>query len=209
MKAATSPNKEYYLPNKMGRIFMLSHEEMLGKNGLTALLKIAGLSGWIGELPENNYERGFSFTTTAKICEALGRLYGPNAGSGLALRSGHAAFKYGLQEFAPLLGLSELNFRLLPLQMKIEKAMEALTSLYADYSDQIVRLERTEDAFLWHIDRCPYCWGLHSSSPCCSHVVGIFQEAMHWISGGKYFDVEETSCTAAGDRACTITIHMP
>ncbi|MBN1264238.1 MAG: 4-vinyl reductase [Anaerolineales bacterium] len=206
MEEETQETREFYLPNKMGRIFILSHEEILGKTGMNAVLKIADLPGWIGQLPANNFEPGFSFTTCGKIEAALEKMYGPAAGRGLALRTGHAAFKYGLREFSSLLGITELSFRLLPLSMKIQNGLKALNTLYNQYSDQIVRLEKENDGFLWHIDRCPYCWGRDSDSPCCHHAVGIFQEAMHWISGGKYFHVEESSCKAAGEPSCTIHI---
>jgi len=202
----TQETREFYLPNKMGRIFILSHEEILGKTGMNALLRIADLQGWIGKLPANNFEPGFSFTTCGKISEALEKMYGPTAGRGLALRTGHAAFKYGLREFSSLLGISDLSFRLLPLKIKIQHGLEALTSLYNQYSDQIIRLEKDDGSYLWHIDRCPYCWERASESPCCHHPVGIFQEAMRWISGGKYFHVEESQCIAAGDPSCTIRI---
>jgi predicted hydrocarbon binding protein len=36
--------------------------------------------------------------------------------------------------------------------------------------------------------------------------VGILQEALYWVSGGKFFNVEETHCIAAGDNACLIEI---
>ncbi len=207
MHIVNQEKSDYYLPNKMGRIFILSHEEILGKNGYSALLNIAGLSEQIGYLPENDFEPGFSFTTSATICAALEKMYGPTAARGIALRTGHAAFRYGLREFALDLGFSELSFRLLPLQKKIQHGLESLARLYDEYSDQVTRLEKTEHGFLWHIDRCPYCWGQENLSACCHHPVGIFQEALHWISGGKYFPVEETTCRAAGAPSCTISIH--
>ena len=36
--------------------------------------------------------------------------------------------------------------------------------------------------------------------------VGLLQEGLYWVSGGKYFNVEETDCIAKGDLACTIMI---
>jgi predicted hydrocarbon binding protein len=36
--------------------------------------------------------------------------------------------------------------------------------------------------------------------------VGLLQESLYWLSGGKIFNVEETHCIARGDKACTIVI---
>jgi predicted hydrocarbon binding protein len=37
--------------------------------------------------------------------------------------------------------------------------------------------------------------------------VGLLQESLYWLSGGKIFNVEETECIARGDPACTILIE--
>ncbi|MGQ0600109.1 MAG: V4R domain-containing protein [Anaerolineales bacterium] len=50
------------------------------------------------------------------------------------------------------------------------------------------------------------CWGRKTDSPCCHLAVGILQESLYWVSGGKHFDVIETTCTAMGDETCTFVI---
>ena len=42
--------------------------------------------------------------------------------------------------------------------------------------------------------------------PVCHLAVGLLQEALYWVSGGKVFNVEEKTCIAAGDATCTIEI---
>jgi hypothetical protein len=37
------PRSGYYYPNKMGRIFLTALEDVMGRNGLNALLRQAGL----------------------------------------------------------------------------------------------------------------------------------------------------------------------
>ena len=74
------------------------------------------------------------------------------------------------------------------------------------YTDQVVRLEEDPNKFLWHIERCPVCWGRRTDSPCCHLAVGILQEALFWVSGGRNFMVEELQCLARGDESCTIRI---
>ena len=126
------------------------------------------------------------------------------AGRGLALRVGRACLKYGLREFGPELGLTDLAFRLLPLQTKLKTGSEAFAALFNKYTDQQVRLERDEKYIFWHIERCPLCWERRTESACCHLAVGLLQEALFWVSGGKYFEVEEKKCIACGDSTCTI-----
>jgi predicted hydrocarbon binding protein len=197
----------YHYPNKMGRIILMAMEEVLGRNGINAVLNLSDLSRLINCYPPNNLDLKFTFQDLGKTQTALEDLYGPLGGRGVALRCGRASFKYGLREFGPLLGITDLAFRLLPLNEKLSTGLGVFADVFNRFSDQRVRLEETPDRFLWHIERCPICWGRHTDSPACNLAVGILQEALYWVSAGKRFLVEETHCIALGDPACTIVIE--
>lgn len=199
--------KVYYYPNKMGRIILLALEEVLGRNGVNAVLNLAGLQHLINNYPANNFDLGFRFDDVGTIHRMLDSMYGPIGGRGLALRAGRACFKYGLREFGPVLGISDLAFRLLPLNMKLKVGADVFADVFNRYTDQKVRLEENPEKFLWHIERCPVCWERKSEAPCCYLAVGILQESLFWVSGGRNFIVEETRCIARGDDTCTIEIQ--
>ena len=203
----TQAGQRYNYPNKMGRIILLAMEEIMGRNGVNAVLNLAKLRRLINNYPPNNYDRQFSFEDVGEIQQALEDMYGPRGGRGLALRAGRACFKYGLKEFGPVLGIADLAFRLLPLNMKLKVGAEVFADTFNKYTDQRVRLTDDEDQIYWHIERCPICWGRKSDIPCCHLAVGILQESLYWVSGGKNFSVQETSCIARGDEACTVVIE--
>jgi predicted hydrocarbon binding protein len=197
----------FYYPNKMGRIILLSMEEVIGHIGVNAVLNLANLNYRINNYPPNDLEKGFSFTELSKIQDALEGLYGPRGGRGLALRTGRVCFKYGLREFGPLLGVTDMSFRLLPFDSKLRAGADLFAEAFNKYSDQRVRVEEQTDRFLWHIDQCPICWKRQTDVPVCHLAVGILQESLYWASGGKVYNVEETTCIAMGDPACTIVIE--
>ncbi len=196
----------YFYPNRMGRIILLALEEILGGNGVNAALNQASLSDFIGNYPPHNQNLEFPFQSVSRLQSALDEMYGPRGGRGVALRAGRACFQYGLREFGPLFGLTDLTFRLLPLQTKLKMGANAFADVFNKYSDQRVRLEDKGKRIFWHIERCPLCWERHVESPACHMAVGVLQEALYWVSGGKYFNVEETHCIARGDSVCTIVI---
>ncbi|MCS7010210.1 MAG: 4-vinyl reductase [Anaerolineales bacterium] len=198
---------EFYYPNRMGRIILLALEEVLGRNGANAVLKIANLSKYIHSYPPHNQDLAIPFSDLAALQVGLETAYGPRTGRGIALRVGRACFKYGLREFGADLGLTDLAFRLLPLPTRMEQGARALASLFNDLTDQRVRVEIGDTEIYWHIERCPLCWGRHVESPACSLAVGLLQEALYWVSSGKYFNVEETACIGNGSPTCTIVIH--
>jgi hypothetical protein len=136
----------------------------------------------------------------------LEEIYGPRGGQGLALRIGQATFKYGLREFGPMLGITDMAFRLLPLPTKLSTGAGIFADTFNKFTDQRVRIEETSDTILWHIDRCPVCWKRTSKNPSCNLAVGILQEALYWISSGKFFNVQEVSCIAQGNPTCSIAI---
>ena len=193
-------------PNKMGRIILMSMEEVIGHIGVNAVLNLANLNDRINHYPPNDLEKGFNFTELSKIQDALEGLYGPRGGRGLALRTGRVCFKYGLREFGPLLGITDISFRLLPFDPKLRAGADLFAEAFNKYSDQQVRLEEQPDHFLWHIERCPICWKRQTDTPVCHLAVGILQESLYWASGGRVYNVEENSCIAMGDPDCTIMI---
>jgi len=197
----------FYYPNKMGRIILLSMEEVIGHIGVNAVLNLANLNNRINNYPPNDLEKGFNFNELSKIQDALEGLYGPRGGRGLALRTGRVCFKYGLREFGPLLGVTDISFRLLPFDPKLRAGADLFAAAFNNYSDQRVRVEEQADRFLWHIDRCPICWKRKADVPVCHLAVGILQESLYWASSGKVYNVEETACVAMGDPACTIVIE--
>jgi predicted hydrocarbon binding protein len=211
-----TPAPNYFYPNRMGRIILLAMEEILGHSGLNAALHLSQLPGYINNYPPHTQDLCFPFEHVSKLQTGLEKAYGPRAGRGLALRVGRACFKYGLREFGPELGLTDLTFRLLPIPAKLMAGSEAFAYLFNNFTDQRVRLERDDKNIYWHIERCPLCMDRQmetvelsqANGPCCHLAVGLLQEALYWVSGGKYFQVEEKSCIACGDGMCTIVIDQ-
>lgn len=198
----------YYYPNRMGRIILLSMEEVMGRNGINALLKLASLSSLIENYPVDNTEPAFPFSTVSNLTEMLEQAYGPHGGRGLALRIGRACFNYGVRHYSAQMGLTEMAFRLLPLPLKLHAGANAFAQLFNNFTDQRVRVEEDDGKILWHIERCPLCWERSAYDPVCHLAVGLLQEALYWLSGGKVFNVEEKTCIAAGDQTCTIVIDQ-
>jgi len=196
----------YHYPNRMGRIILLSMEEVMGRNGVNAVLNLVSLPSLIVNYPVDNTELAFPFSTISSLGEMLEQVYGPHGGRGLAIRIGRACFNYGLRLYGAQLGLTEMAFRLLPLPMKLGAGAKAFAELFNNFTDQRVRVEDEEGRLYWHIERCPLCWERHTREPVCHLAVGLLQEALYWLSGGKVFSVEENTCIAAGDPACTIVI---
>lgn len=200
-------NNAFFYPQKMGRIILLGMEEVISKGGVESILHLAELDDLIQNYPPSKPERSFSFEKVSLLLGTLEQAYGPRGGRGLALRTGRASFKYGLKEYGSMLGLTEVAFRLLPLSTKLRVGARSFAELFNKHTDQRVRVEETDSTIFWHIERCPLCWERKADEPICHLAVGLLQEALYWLSGGKVFNVEETACIARGDSNCTILVY--
>lgn len=197
---------QHSFPNKMGRIVLLSLDEVMGRNGVNAILNLARLQHRIGNYPANNFDKEFSFDELGQLLQALDEMYGPRGGRGLARRAGQACFRFGVKDFGPMLGIADLAFRVLPLGMKLKVGFQVLAETFNKFTDHLVQLGEDDQYFHWDMKRCGTCWGRSSDAPCCHLAVGIVEEGLYWVSGGRTFYVEEVSCIAAGDRSCKILI---
>jgi predicted hydrocarbon binding protein len=196
----------YFYPNVMGRNLLLALEEILGQTGVRTVLKQMELEHLTTEYPPENLDLSFPFEDISQIQLGLEKIYGDIGGLGLALRTGRASFKYNLRDFGPLLGLTNLSYRLLPLPEKIHSGVESLAKSFNKFSHQRVHVENGKEEILWHSERCPICWGRQATQPICHLSVGLLQESLYWISGGKFFNIEEIECIANGGASCAIRI---
>lgn len=196
-----------YYPNKPALIIIVALENVMGKNGLNSLLRLAGLSHLIDHYPPDNLGREFDFADIASLMQALEDMYGPRGGRGLALRAGRATFDRVLRDFGPMVGMADLAFRILPLDVKVKVGLRVMGETLTKISDQINKVEDAGEHYLYRILQCPACWGRTSERPCCHIAAGLLQEGLHWLSGGKEFRVVEVTCIAMGDESCDFIVY--
>ncbi len=199
---------DYYYPERMGRILLLGMEDVLGREELNSILRIASLTNFIGHYPAARSDRTFPFGAISRLLETLEQAFGPQGGRGTALKVGRACFQYGLCEYGAVLGITEPAFRLLPFPTRLRAGAQSFAGLFNNHTDQRVRLEEKAGNLFWSIERCPLCWQRQTNGPACYLAVGLLQESLYWLSGGKIFGIEETTCVATGGNACTFIINQ-
>lgn len=201
------PKSGLFYANKFGKIALDALEDVMGKNGLNAILNLAHLNHLIDNFPPDNLEREFDFAYLGAINLALEEMYGPRGGRGLALRAGRATFADALRNFGALAGAGDLAFKVLPLHAKMRTGLPAMAKIFSTVSDQYSTVAEFDDHFIYTIHRCPVCFGRpKTDKSVCFIAVGLLQEGLKWVSGGSEFRVHETKCVAMGDEACEFMI---
>lgn len=195
-----------YYPNKIGRLTFLSLEEVMGENGVKALLRLAELPQYISAYPPNDLKKEFPFEAIAGTEQALTTMYGPRGARGLELRAGRVAFTLGLKEFGPLLGMADLALKLMPVTMKLKIVLNATAQTFDRFSDQSSHVEEEKTKFIYHITRDPS--SLRADPGLNFYIArGILEESTAWVSGGRRFSVEQVTSIALGDPSTAFEIQ--
>lgn len=200
------PKSGKYYPNKFGRMTILALEDVMGRNGVNAILNLANLPELINHLPPDNLEKKFDFADYSAINGALEELYGVRGGRGLAERVGRATFNEVWRSFAALAGVSGLPEQKLPLVDKLRAGLPAIARIFSQTSDQRCSVAEQDGQFIFTIHACPVCWGRKAEKPDCYLAVGLLKAGLKWMSGGREFHVTETRCVAAGGTVCEFAI---
>jgi predicted hydrocarbon binding protein len=201
------PKSGYYYANQFALITLKSLEEVMGKNGLNAILNLAHLPHLVESYPPDNLEREFDFADYSALLQALEEMYGSRGGQGLALRVGRVAFADTLEHFGALAGVSDLASRVLPLDEKLRVGLSAMANIVSQISDQVGSVIEDNERFTYTVQRCPMCWGRQElDKPVCYVTTGLLQACLKWASEGIEFNVHESKCIAMGADVCEFVI---
>ena len=206
-------------PRSLARILLPAMQEVLGAEGFRSVLAAAGVpfqaaGDETGDpaipsravIPLSHLEAAAS-EAVSRLLQSLEQVYSPQVGQGLARRIGRACFQYGLRDYGERLGFTSNSFRLLPLPLKLKKFAGALADFLNGPMHQEARVEQSDGTLLWIMGRCPLCRERRAAEPVCQLAVGLAEESLYWLSGGKIFNVEEIACAARGDEACSLRVN--
>lgn len=196
-----------YYPNRIARAFFSAMDDVMGPNGLSALLTLADMETYLANPPDNDLSRDFDFAAIAAMNEGLEEMYGVRGGRGMALRIGQSAFARGLKDFGVMRAVSNPVFKNLSLAKRINYGLDGLASILTNFSDQRSSVENNENTLLFVSDVSPFAWGRTAEKPVCHMMSGIILECLRWSSNGYEFYVREVECTATGHDRCVFRVN--
>jgi len=194
------------LVNALMRQAVLAVEEVMGANGLNAMLRQAGLERYIGNPPLDDLEAGAHASEYAALNQAVRSFYGRGS-KGMLQRIGRASFRYGVEERAALMGLIGVGLRVMPQKTRVRFILNQMAKTLMDTNDEVcIRIEETPAGLVFADYTCAVCYGVQATEPICHLYVGSISEAARWATGRDY-TVQEISCRALGERACRFLVE--
>jgi predicted hydrocarbon binding protein len=193
------------LPNATLRVLFLSMEDVMGQNGVSAVLNSAGLSRFVKNYPPNNLEPSVTFEEYATVVKAVEDFYGARAAKAQLVRVGRATFQYALKEHPTTLGLGGLALKMMPLNMQMKTVLGNVAGGMTKDLHEPAHIEERADHYVFVKDACGACQGRKAEKPVCFTTAGAILESLKWATG-KNFDVTEIVCRAMGGATCTFRI---
>ncbi|HLE90710.1 MAG TPA: 4-vinyl reductase [Anaerolineales bacterium] len=191
--------------NALVRQALTSAQEVMGENGLNAVLRTSGLERFIGSFPPDNLEPSIQASQYAKLNEAIESFYG-RGGRGMLRRIGKASFQYAVREQAALLGIAGIALKLLPEKQRIKFILNSMAGALKKSNPQVAAwLDDSGERLAYLESTCGICYGRQSAIPVCHLYVGSITEAVLWASG-KEHQIIETHCLAKGDPYCRFEV---
>ena len=197
--------EEAVIVNALVRQALVSAQEVMGENGLNAVLRSVGLERFVGNFPPNDTNPGIKTVEYAKLNEAIEAFYG-RGGKGMLRRIGKASFQYGVREQGALMGVAGVALKLMPQKGRIKFVLNAMVNTRKKTNPQVdAWLEDEGDKIAYCESTCAICLGRHSDQPVCHLYVGSVAEAVHWATEQEYAIIE-THCIAKGDKYCRFEV---
>jgi predicted hydrocarbon binding protein len=191
--------------NGIVRQALMSAEEVMGANGLHAVLRASGLERFVNNLPPNDMQPSINTSDYARLNQSIEEFYG-RAAKGMLRRIGKASFQYGVREQAALLGVAGVALKLLPERQRIKFILNGMADALKKSNSEVDAWMEEKDGKIAYIERtCAICWGRQSEQPVCHLYVGSVGEAVLWATGVEH-EVIETHCIARGDEYCRFEV---
>lgn len=197
----------YHVPNRIARYMIVTLQDLMGENGLNAVLKQSGLPPFQEICPPDTMDNAFDFSLYSAICAAVANTYGPRGAKVFLIRAGKAGFRNGIQSFIDNYGAGlEIGGKIVPLSIKLPLFLKWIAKNYTETSDRIVEVKDAGDHYLYINKRCPVCYGRSVTAPDCHITQGFLQEATAFISNGAQFQIRQITSIAAGDKSCDFIV---
>jgi len=178
---------------------------VLGRRGLIALLRRAGLEMYVDAPPPSAHVQPVPLAHWTRLVAEVHVAFDPLAAHDLLWRAGQAAAR-ALRRPAPA-RVAGTALRLLPADRRLRLAVERLAAQGEEVYGTPHQVQEEASALFVTLRECPHCAGIarRMSRPVCHTASAWIADSVEWAMGEKHL-VEEVSCLAAGGTECRFRV---
>ncbi|MGH2523367.1 MAG: V4R domain-containing protein [Anaerolineales bacterium] len=207
-KAEYDPVADLYMVDAYMRWALLAAEEVVGHQGLSIVLRQAGLAQLINNYPPNELKLSgmLSYGDYANLSAGLLNFYG-RAGKSMVMRIGRISAKHGIEQQGALFGLGAvIAAKVLPIPMQLKIGLDTIQSGFKKLAASVrqelhLYVQDRGDRWAYVAPECAMCAGKQADDRICWLFNGTLQESLRWQTG-RDLDIQEVECRALGASAC-------
>jgi len=196
------------VPNSLLYIALVTIEEIMGKNGLNAILNASSMTKFRENIPPNDAEQVNPATDFSSLVKGLIDVIGVKGARAIITNAGRKGFRNIVEQSPELFGLVGMELEKMGTDReRISSLLHAITyETNQIFGDGHQTFEEVDGRFIISIHRCSWCHSIQGSEvPICYGEVGFDDEAVFWATKKRY-KVTETACRAMGNEACVFEI---
>jgi len=191
--------------NALVRQALVAAQDVMGENGLDAVLRASGLEKFVGNFPPDDLNPSIQASQYARFNAAIEEFYG-RGGRGMLRRIGKASFEYAVREQAALLGIAGAALKLLPERQRVKFILGQMVSALKKTNPQVdAWVDDSGERVAYIESTCAICHSRVSETPICHLYFGSIGEAVRWATGREH-QIIETHCLAKGDPYCRFEV---
>ncbi len=186
---------EKTVSNLAVRILLDSTEDILGTNGMKALLNYGGQIHLFDAKPDNSFDKNYTNQEYSRLTSSWYKVLGTSGGKAVFRMIGKSSGKRSIEQ--GLFG-----------SLKEVTGNEKLFRMVELFSLATGRgtVTRQGDVIVFDNPQCTACLNLTSDTPVCTGINGAFDEFAAW-AGVTGVATVETACIAMGHDSCRYEIR--
>lgn len=192
------------LPNKLIRFYLFALEDLLGMNGVNAILNLAGHRSWAENYPPDDDLHAIPYESLSSIQSSIEDIYGDRAGQNLSRQAAHSSF---LKTAFSLMEPGTLNSIGGDKPQEIKRALNNFITIFDPESTGSISWAGAGEQLEIRFETCPNCTGREAPTPICKACAGWIEALFDAFEIGERIRVIETSCCAKGDEACVFLVQ--
>jgi predicted hydrocarbon binding protein len=181
---------EKTVSNLVMRLVLDSTEEILGTNGMKALVNYSGLTHLLTNKPDYSFDKSYTDEEYARLTSSWYKVLGISGGKAVFREIGKSSGRRSIET-----GIFE-SLKELPAQERLLKMIELFSMATGRGT-----IWRDGDAIIYEDPLCSACINITADVPVCTGLNGAFDVYVAW-AGVTGFKTVETKCKGKGDDAC-------
>jgi len=205
---------EKRIPSLLLNILFSQVDEMMGRRSLIMLLRQAGLSEYVDNLPPMDESPSITVDQYSRLLSNIYDIFGARGARPIMLRGGRLGAAEIRRQRPAQFAVAGTALKLLSPGRRMRIVLEKLAEQGEDLYGTAHHVHEEDDAFVVEMLDCPYCSDINRRAaaankpvgkPVCHIPLAVIDEMVEWVTGQKHL-VEEVACIAMGDPACRFRV---